>query len=376
MEEAAMTRYLLGLLVTLALIILVAPLATAAPPVYRIGRLSAGSPPPDPLSSRRYAPSAMWRGTTSAWRSAIEAQPAGNVPTIGFLFGGTIAQRPQVEGFLEGLRELGYVEGWNILIERREARGRVERLPDLAAELVTLNPAVIVAVTTPSAAAAQKATRTIPIVMVVVTNPVGAGFVNSLAHPGGNITGISTNSDELSGKRLQLLKELVPSASRVAILWNTANPANVASMKQTENAAKALALRVHSLGFREPSDLQDPLASASREGVEALVVVGDAAAFDHRASIIRFAAAHRLPAIYTYPEEAQDGGLASYGPNLCEHYRRAAAYVDKMLKGANPAELPVEQPMKFELVINLKTAQELGLTIPPLLLFQADELIR
>ena len=301
------------------------------------------------------------------------AQQAKKLPKIGFLFGGTIALRPQVEGFYQGLKALGYIEGQNITIERREAEGKTERLPQLAQELVALQPDLIVTVTTPAAAAAQKATRTIPIVMVLVSDPVLSGFAQSLARPGGNMTGVSPNN-ELNRKRVQLLKELVPSASRLAVLWNTVNSVNAAMAKETERGALALGLQVEMVEFKGPDELQALLAKATR--AQLLFVVPDPVTFDQRESIARFAVAQRLAAFGTFPEEAQDGLLASYGPSNREEYRRGAAYVDKILRGAKPAELPIEEPSKYELTINLKTATALGIKIPQQMLVRADRVIQ
>lgn len=302
-----------------------------------------------------------------------EAQQARKVPKIGFLFAGTLAQRPQVEGFFQGLKALGYIEGQNITIERREAEGKTERLPQLAQELAALQPDVIVAVTPPAAAAAQKATRTIPIVILVISDPVGLGFVQSLARPGGNITGTSNNSMEVSRKRVQLLKEIIPSVSRVAVLWNPLNPSSTATAKETELGAVALGIKVESLGYKGPNELQVALTKATQ--AHAVLIMGDFVAFDRREWIAGFAVAHRLPVFSTWPEEAQDGSLAAYGPSLREEYRRGAAYVDKILRGAKPAELPIEEPTKYELTINIKTAEALGIKIPQSLLIRADRVI-
>ncbi len=286
---------------------------------------------------------------------AADAQPAGKVWRIGLLFTGIPARLPQLEGFRQGLRELGYVEGQNIVIELRAAEGRYERLPQLAAELVSLKPDVLVAAATPSAIAARDATRMIPIVMIAVGDPVGTGLVSSLARPGGNITGVSLVNVEFSGKRLQLLKEAVPNASRVAVLWNSLNAMNVSALKQTQVAAAVLGVTLLPLGVRGPDDLASALAVTTKQRADALIVVPDSMLLSHRRSIIDFAATNRLPAMYNFIEETEDGGLMSYGANLHEHYRRAATFVDKILKGAKPGDLPVEQPTKLELVINLKT---------------------
>jgi putative ABC transport system substrate-binding protein len=245
------------------------------------------------------------------------------VPKIGFLFGGTIALRPQVEGFFQGLKALGYIEGQNITIERREAKGKTELLPRLAVDLVTLQSDIIVAVTRPAAAAAQKATQTIPIIMLIVGDPIGSGFAKSLAYPGGNMTGVSNNMYEMMGKRVQLLKELVPSVTRVAVLWNSQNAGQETMAKSAESGARSLGLDVESLAFNGPNELQETLTKSTRS--QALLVVGDVVTFDQRESIARFAMVHRLATFSTYPEEAQDGALASYGPNLRDEYRKGAA---------------------------------------------------
>jgi putative ABC transport system substrate-binding protein len=313
---------------------------------------------------------AVFAAPLAAW-----AQQAGKVHRIGFLFAGTIAQRPQVEGFFGTLRELGYIEGRNIVIERREAKGQIDQLPLLAEELVGLKPDAIVAVTTPAVRAAKKATQTIPIVMIVVHDPVRLGLVESLARPEANVTGPSLNSVDPAGKRLQLLKEILPNLSRIAMFWNARNPQNIPATQATEQAAKSLGLSVDPFGFDGRDNLLDTLTKAVSNRVGALVVVSDAVTFDHRAQIIRFSTERRLPSVHVFPEEAQEGGLFAYGASLREEYRRAASYVDKILKGAKPTNLPVEQTTKFDFVINLKTAKALGLTIPPSLLLRADQLI-
>ena len=304
------------------------------------------------------------------------AQQAGKVYRIGFLFAGTIAQRPQIEGLFERLRELGYIEGRNLVVERREAKGQLEQLPLLAQELVSLTPDAIVAVTTPAVVAVKKATQSIPVVMVVVHDPVRLGLVESLARPEGNITGPSLNSVDPAGKRLQLIKEVLPGVSRIAMFWNARNPQNVPPMQATEKAAKALGLSVEPLGFEGRDRLLDTLAKANWDRVGALIVLSDAVTFDHRSEIIRFAAERRLPSLHVFPEEAEGGGLLAYGASLREEYRRAGSYVDKILKGARPGSLPIEQTPKFDLVVNLKTARALGLTVPQSLLLRADKVIQ
>lgn len=304
------------------------------------------------------------------------AQQAGKVHRIGFLFAGTIAQRPQIEGLFERLRELGYIEGQNLVVERREAKGQLDRLPVLADELVRLKPDAIVAVTTPAVVALKKATQTIPVVMVVVHDPVRLGLVESLARPEGNVTGPSLNSVDPAGKRLELMKEVLPSLSRIAMFWNARNPQNIPPMQATEKAAKALGLSVEPLGFDGRDRLLDTLAKANWDRVGALIVLSDAVTFDHRAEIVRFAAERGLPSVHVFPEEAQGGGLLAYGASLRDEYGRAGSYVDKILKGARPNSLPVEQTPKFDLVVNVKTARALGLNIPQSLLLRADKVIQ
>ena len=301
------------------------------------------------------------------------AQRQGKVPKIGFLFAGTLAKRPQADEFFQGLKALGYIEGQTITIERREAEGKTERLPQLARELVALQPDLMVTATTSAAAAGQKATQTIPIVMLIVGDPVGSGFAKTLARPGGNMTGPAINMAELNLKRIQLLKELLPSASRVTFLWNSQNTPQASTQKALENAARALGLIVESLGFTGPNDLEPTLTKAARAKV--LLVAADPVTFDQRELIARFAVAHQIAAIGTFPEEAQDGALLAYGANLGAAYRRGAAYVDKLLRGAKPADLPIEDPLSYELVVNLKTAKALGIKIPDSIMLRADKVI-
>jgi putative ABC transport system substrate-binding protein len=275
------------------------------------------------------------------------------------------------------LRDLGYVEGQNLIIEYRYAEGGEERLRDLAAELVRLQVEVIVAGGSAATRAAQQATRTIPIVMASSGNPVGLGFVASLARPGGNVTSLSNFVAELPGKQLELLKEAVPQSTRIAVLTNPASPSHEPEMENLAVAAKALGVQVQVVHLRSPDELAGAFAAMTREGAEALVVLGEPLLIDRIiGAIVDLAAQHRLPAIYRWKIHVQAGGLMSYGPNQPAMRRRYAYYVDRILKGAKPADLPVEQPMKFELVINLETAKALGLTIPPTLLFQADEVIQ
>jgi ABC-type uncharacterized transport system substrate-binding protein len=303
---------------------------------------------------------------------APEAQQAGKVPRIGILRSGSPPD-PFVDAFRQGLRELGYVEGQSISIEYRWAEGRDERLPGLVADLVRLKVDVIVA-GMQQALLAKHATTTIPIVMPVSNDPVGAGLVASLARPGGNVTGLAFLSEELPGKWMELLKETLPGVARVAVLWHLANEAG--QLKVSDAAARSLGVRLQALKVQRSDDLRPAFADAQKDRAEALVVLSSPFFFAHRTRLVELAAKYRLPTIYNQREfVVGSGGLMSYGPNLRDQFRRAAAYVDKILKGAKPADLPVEQPTKFELVINLKTAKALGLTIPPSVLGRADQVI-
>jgi putative ABC transport system substrate-binding protein len=307
----------------------------------------------------------------------VEAQERVKVPRIGVLFPGSpITFSLRTKAFLDGLSELGYVEGKTISIEWRWAEDKVERLPELAAELVRLNVDVFVANGTPAIKAAKNATQTIPIVMAVVGDPVGIGLVASLGRPGGNLTGLSILAPELSGKRLELLKEVVPKLSRVAAMLNPTNPVYRAELQETQDAARVLGVQIQSIEVSDLNTLQDGFTALSRDRVGALLVLTDAIFYSMRGRIVEYAAKSRLPAMYWGREFADDGGLMSYGPNTNELFRRSALYVDKILKGTKPADLPVEQPTKFELVINLKTAKQIGLTIPPNVLARADKVIK
>ncbi|MBI2090619.1 MAG: ABC transporter substrate-binding protein [Deltaproteobacteria bacterium] len=301
-----------------------------------------------------------------------EAQQAKKVPRIGFLSGAHV--EPFREAFRQGLRELGYVEGQNIAIEWQHADGKVEGLPALAAELVRVKADVIVTGGTPALLAAKDATRTIPIVLCI-GDPVGEGFVASLARPRGNITGLSAISTDLSGKRLELLKETVPGLARVGVLWNRGDQGDAANFKETVAVAQALRLRVQSLEVRSSEDFESVFKAASGGRVHGLIVLPGSLIARHRTRIVALVAKNRLPAVYGNSWWVEAGGLMYYGPNINDLFRRAATYVDKILKGAKPADLPVEQPMKFELVINLKTAKALGIKIPAHLLMEADKVI-
>ena len=304
------------------------------------------------------------------------AQQAAKVPRLGLLIpGSSPAFVSRIETFRHGLRDLGYVEGRNITMEYRFADGQADRLPALVAELIRLKVDILVVDGTTAIRPAQHATTTIPIVMAISGDPVGEGLVASLARPGGNITGLSSRAPELSGKRLEILKEAVPDLSRVAALWHRDAPVGT-YVKETQAAAQALGLQLQALEVQSPDALDQVFAAMTREHADALVVLPSAQFFSHQRVVAELAMTHRLPTMFGGREAAEAGGLMSYGPHYDDFYRRAATYVDKILKGAKPADLPVEQPMKFELVINLKTAKALGITIPPMLLFQADEVIQ
>jgi putative ABC transport system substrate-binding protein len=309
---------------------------------------------------------------------AAEAQAPAKVPRIGFLLGVSPAGgAPYVEVFRQGLRELGYVEGQNIAIEYRWAEGKYERLPVLAAELVRLNVDVIVTSAAPVPQAAKQATSTIPIVFTSAADPVAAGLVASLARPGGNITGLAAMGTEVVGKHLELLKEVAPKVSRVAVLQSESNPLRSQTVRQAEGAARALRIELHVLQVRNtPAEIDAAFAAMRSQRTGGVLVLRNSFFFAQRTQIVALAAKNRLPAVYGFREEAEAGGLMAYGASILDQWRRAAIYVDKILKGAKPADLPVEQPTKFELVINLKTAKALGLTIPPSLLQRADEVIQ
>jgi putative tryptophan/tyrosine transport system substrate-binding protein len=305
------------------------------------------------------------------------AQPAGKVYRIGFLVTANADEmRHVVNAFREGLRERGYVEGRNVVLETRFAEGRQERLPALAAELARLNLDVIVTGSNPVIAAVKEATATIPIVMAVSRDPVGSRFIASLAHPGGNITGMANDPlPEIFAKNLAILKEAAPRLSRVAFLWNPVPPGAEAPKKAVESAARNLGLAFQSVEIRAGNECEAAFASIVRERANGVVVAQDPLTLNSRSQIVRLSERSRIPAVYPVREFSEIGGLMSYGPNLVDQFRRAATYVDKILKGARPSELPIEQPTKFELVINLKTAKTLGLTIPQSLLVQADQVI-
>ena len=306
-----------------------------------------------------------------------QAQQAKKVPRIGYLSAlSQPADSYRSEAFRQGLRELGYVEKKNITIEYRYAEGKLDLLPALAAELVRLKVDIIVTQSTLDAYAARQSTSTIPIVMTASGDAVGTGLVASLARPGGNITGLTTLSRELSGKRLELLKEAVRGLSRVAVLWNAADPDKARDVEETQLQARTLGLELHSLEVRGPNDFDGAFQTATRKRAGGLLTLADSLTIIHQSRIVNLAVKSRLPAMHEQREFVEAGGLMAYGPSVLGLFRRIATYVDKILKGAKPADLPVEQPTQFELVINLKTAKQIGLTIPPELLVRANKVIK
>jgi ABC-type uncharacterized transport system substrate-binding protein len=307
--------------------------------------------------------------------ACAEGQQPAKIPRIGFLSpGGFPGNDFRYEAFQQGLRDLGYVVGKNIAIEYRNAEGKLDRLPTLASELVSLKLDIIVTSTTPPIQAVKQATRTIPIV-TISADPVGTGLVASLARPGGNITGFSVVGPEISTKQLELVQETLPKVKRVAFVWDPANQALALRFKEVEIAARTLGLQIESLEVRTRNELESALESATSKRAGAFIVPPPMA-FAYRRQIVDFAARKRLPSMYEDSESVEAGGLMSYGANLSDLFRRAATYVDKILKGTKPADLPVEQPTKFEFVINLKTAKQIGLTIPPNVLARADRVIK
>ncbi len=309
---------------------------------------------------------------------AAWAQPGGKVWRIGLLLGGSPSFAPaleRVETFQQGLSKRGYVEGKNLAIEYRWAEGKPERFPGFAVDLVRLKVDVIVAATTPAALAAKNATETLPIVMVVIADPVGSGLVRSLARPGGNVTGLSFLAADLGPKQLQLLKEVVPEISRVAVLWLPTNPGHVFILRGLEAVAPTLRVTLQRLEIRGPEEFEGAFAAMSKERAGGLIVLPEPLLTRHGDRLAELAAKHRMPAVYGVVDHVSAGGLMAYAVDDRDNWRRAAAYVDKILNGAKPAELPVEQPTKFDLIINLKTAKALGLTIPQSLLQRADQVI-
>jgi putative ABC transport system substrate-binding protein len=314
-------------------------------------------------------------GGAAAWPLATRAQQSGKVSRIGFLGTSSPAlERHLIDAFLQKLRELGHVEGETLVIEYRWAEGQDDRLPDLAAELVRIKPDVIVTTGTPGTLAAKRATGTIPIVFASSGNPINTGLVASLARPGGNVTGFTISGSALEGKRLQLLKDAVPALSRLAVLWNSANPANDDFYQQTRSAAATLALTLQPItDVRRIDQFNNAFSTISVAKPDAMVVVADRFLLAHRMQIVNFTSTNRLAAMYPYRGYVDSGGLMSYAPSDLDQFRRTAVYVDNILKGAKPADLPVQEPVKFELLVNLKTAKAIGLTFPPTLLAIADD---
>jgi putative ABC transport system substrate-binding protein len=308
---------------------------------------------------------------------SAEAQKPKEVIRLGSLLASSASiEKNRIEAFRRGLRELGYVEGKNILIEWRYANLKFDRLPDLAAELVRLKVDIIVTGGSTSTRAAKQGTTTIPIVMAGAVDPVGEGFVASLSRPGGNITGLSVLAPEISGKQLELLKEIVPRLSRVAVFWQSTNPANTQMLKEVELAAGALRVKLQQVDILGANDIEGAFRAASKGRADAVLVLASPISVNQRTQIADLAIKSRLPGIYDRREFVDDGGLMSYGTKFSDLYRRAATYVDKILKGRKPADLPVEQPIKFEFIINLKAAKQIGLTIPPNVLARADKVIK
>jgi putative tryptophan/tyrosine transport system substrate-binding protein len=314
---------------------------------------------------------ALFGGSAAAWPLLARAQ-SGKVWRIGF-----IAHRYEkfYDPLFQGLRELGYTEGQNLIVERRYAEGHAERFQDFAAEMVRLKVDAVIVVTTPAAFAVRSATTTIPIIHPAAIDPVGTGLIASLAHPGGNITGLAVLNAETSAKRLELLREVVPGLSRGAVLWNAANPANSLAWKETEGAGRALGVALQSVEVRTLKDFDGAFATIAEQHPDILLVLQDALTLDFRKEIIGFTLKQQLPSMFVGKEWVEEGGLMSYGDRLPERYRRAADIVDRVLRGAKPADIPVEQPTLFELAVNLKTAKAIGLTLPPPFLARADEVI-
>ncbi len=315
-------------------------------------------------------------GAAAVWPLAVRAQQAKKVYRIGFMGNSTAALEANLVGpFRDALREFGYEEGRNIAIEYRWAEGHYERFPALVAELIAQKVDVIVTAGTPATLAVKAATTSVPLVVVAVGDPVGTGIVASLGRPGGNITGLSSIAPELEGKRLELLRELIPNLSHVAVLWNPVNAFHVTSLKQARVAAELLRMRVQSVEVRASEEIDGALAAIASERPGALLILADRVFLHDRKRLMDFATQNRIPGVYAYRELVEAGGLMSFGPNYADMHRRAATYVDKILKGSKPADLPVEQPTKFELFVNVKAAKALGLTIPETFLLRADEVI-
>jgi putative ABC transport system substrate-binding protein len=308
--------------------------------------------------------------------SAADAQEPASPRRIGVLLVNVSPESKETQAFREGLRDAGYSEGRDVVIEWRSANGDYDQVPRLVADLVQSKVDVIVVETTVAARAIKRATSTIPIVMALVADPVGSGLAASLAHPGGNVTGLSVMTTELSAKRLQLLKETIPRLARVAVLWNPNSPFHTNVIEELKAAAPSLSIELSFVGVRTPKEIGPAFSAVSRAHAQALYIIEDPLFFTHRMTLLKLASKARLPVIYAYKAFADEGGLMSYGTSLSDLMRRSAWYVDKILKGAKPGDLPIEQPTKFELVVNLKTAKALGLTIPESILLRADEVIR
>lgn len=306
-----------------------------------------------------------------------EAQPGSNIPTVGILFPGSPSYgTPLTDAFRQGLRDIGYFEGNNIFIEYSFAEGQRDRYVELANELVARKVDIIVTASTPAIQAVKNATKTIPIVMAAAADPVTAGLVNSLARPGGNITGSSMRSPEVSEKRLELIREVVPNARRVGILWNPTNASNAINLEESQVPAQAMGFQLVPVKMQDPGDFDASSNALRRQRVDAFTVFRDSLFLVHSSRFVAFAAKNRLPAVYDGREFALDGGLMSYTPNHLDLYRRTAMYVDKILKGAKPADLPVEQMMRAEFIVNLDAARQIGLRIPPNVLARADKIIK
>ncbi len=328
------------------------------------------------MNRRRKLIVALGAGALAAPLACFAQQQPAKFARIGFLGNSTAALEANLIGpFREGLRDLGYVEGRNILIEYRWAEGKYERFPALIAELIAMKVDVIVTAGTPATLAVKKATTSAPLVMVAVGDPVGTGIVASLARPGGNITGLSSIAPELEGKRLELLREVSPKLSHVAVFWNPVNAFHTSAMKQVRAAAQAMRINVLPLAVGKAEELEGAFAAIVKERPDALLVLADRIFLHNRARMMDFAAKNRLPSVNAYRELVEAGGLMSFGPSYPGMHRRAAYFVDKILRGAKPADLPVEQPATFELVINLKTAKALGIKIPQSVLLRADQVI-
>jgi putative tryptophan/tyrosine transport system substrate-binding protein len=315
---------------------------------------------------------ALAGGALVAWPLRLHAQQSAKIWRIGF-----VAHRYEkfYDPLFSGLRELGYVEGQNLIVERRYAEGHAERFKEIAQELVRLNVDAIIVVTTPAAMAARNETRTIPIVHPAAIDPVGTGLIASLAHPGGNVTGLAVLNAETSAKRVELLQEVLPGISRGAVLWNSANPANSLAFRETESAGQKLGVKLVSQEVRSPGDFEGAFAAMAEQHPDVLLVVQDALTLEYRREIIDFTLRNKLPSMFVGKEWVEEGGLLSYGDRLPERYRRAADLVDKVLRGTKPADIPVEQPTTFELAVNLKTAKAIGLTLSPAFLARADLVI-